>query len=207
MPAPAEHRTAALEARDADAVSALESACFITSFTPEQYRRILQAPPQGGDARFLGLGLFTPGRVLLAYVLAGLHHAAHEAEVYNLAVRGNVRRRGFGAALLAGALRELETSGIGRVLLEVREGNRPALALYASQGFEPCGRRRGYYADTGEDALVLHLYTARNRIGQSCEACAYPAAKEQVSKHCPAREETVIHRANKKNTHYMYNNK
>jgi ribosomal-protein-alanine N-acetyltransferase len=170
MPAPVEHRIAALEARDADAVSALESACFIRAFTPEQYRRLLQTPPQGGDARFLGLGLFAPGRVLLAYVLAGLHRAAREAEVYNLAVRGSVRRRGFGVTLLTGALRALEDAGIEHILLEVREGNRPALALYASQGFEPCGRRRGYYVDTGEDALVLHLCTARNRIGQRYDA-------------------------------------
>jgi hypothetical protein len=51
------------------------------------------------------------------------------------------------------------------------------LALYASQGFESCGRRRGYYADTGEDALVLHLYTAHSRIGQRYESCTYPALK------------------------------
>jgi ribosomal-protein-alanine N-acetyltransferase len=110
-------------------------------------------------------------------VLVGLHRAAREAEVYNLAVHESVRRRGFGAALLAGALRALDASHIERVLLEVREGNRPALALYASQGFESCGRRRGYYADTGEDALVLHLYTARGRNGQSRETCAHPALK------------------------------
>ncbi|MDR2605015.1 MAG: GNAT family N-acetyltransferase [Desulfovibrio sp.] len=163
---PAEHCIAALEARDADAVSALESACFLTGFNPEQYRRILQTPPKGKEAPFLGLGLFAPGRILSAYVLVGLLRAAREAEVYNLAVHESFRRRGFGAALLAGALRALAAQRIERVFLEVREGNRPALALYASQGFEPCGRRRGYYADTDEDALVLCLYSARDRVGQ-----------------------------------------
>ncbi|MDR2604793.1 MAG: GNAT family N-acetyltransferase [Desulfovibrio sp.] len=176
MPALAEHRIAALEARDADIVSALESACFSTAFSPEQYRRILQTPPKGREARFLGLGLFAPGRVLPAYVLVGLHRAAREAEVYNLAVHESFRRRGFGTALLAGALRALAALGIERVFLEVREGNRPALALYASQGFASCGRRRGYYADTGEDALVLHLYTPDNRIGQKYDPHADTAA-------------------------------
>ena len=45
--------------------------------------------------------------------------------------------------------------GIGRTVLEVRAGNAPALGLYRSSGFVQCGRRTAYYADTGEDALVL----------------------------------------------------
>jgi ribosomal-protein-alanine N-acetyltransferase len=163
MPALVELRTAALVEEDADAVSALESACFSTAFSPEQYGRILRASSNGGDAQFLGLGLFAPVRELRAYVLVALHSETREAEVYNLAVCGCGRRRGFGAKLLTDALRVLGMLGIERVLLEVREGNRPALALYASLGFEPCGRRRGYYADTGEDALILHGYTAPDR--------------------------------------------
>jgi ribosomal protein S18 acetylase RimI-like enzyme len=41
------------------------------------------------------------------------------------------------------------------VLLEVRPSNVEALALYESRGFKVVGRRRGYYYDTGEDALVM----------------------------------------------------
>ena len=39
--------------------------------------------------------------------------------------------------------------------LEVRAGNGPALALYRRFGMAPVGIRRGYYSDTGEDALIL----------------------------------------------------
>jgi ribosomal-protein-alanine N-acetyltransferase len=39
--------------------------------------------------------------------------------------------------------------------LEVRPSNAPARALYEAFGFEVVGRRRGYYADTGEDAILL----------------------------------------------------
>jgi ribosomal-protein-alanine N-acetyltransferase len=46
-------------------------------------------------------------------------------------------------------------SGCARALLEVRAGNVAALALYARAGFQECGRRKRYYADTDEDALVL----------------------------------------------------
>ena len=41
------------------------------------------------------------------------------------------------------------------MLLEVRRGNVEAAALYESCGFETIGVRRGYYPDTGEDALVM----------------------------------------------------
>jgi ribosomal-protein-alanine N-acetyltransferase len=164
MSALIEHSTAALETRDAEAVSALESSCFSTAFSPEQYRRILHVPPDK-EARFLGFGFFAPGRALRAYVLVGLRRAANEAEVYNLAVREDERRRGIGSMLLTRALTAVEASGMKDIFLEVREGNRPALALYSSLGFEPCGRRPGYYAG-GEDALILRLCTASRRAGQ-----------------------------------------
>ena len=41
--------------------------------------------------------------------------------------------------------------------LEVRPSNREALPLYESLGFKVVGRRKGYYYDTGEDALVMEL--------------------------------------------------
>ena len=46
------------------------------------------------------------------------------------------------------------------VLLEVRPSNTEALALYESFGFRVVGRRRGYYYDTGEDALVMESSVA-----------------------------------------------
>ena len=47
--------------------------------------------------------------------------------------------------------------GVSRILLEVKETNQPAIALYQSFGFKPIGVRKGYYRDTGEDAIVLEL--------------------------------------------------
>jgi len=41
------------------------------------------------------------------------------------------------------------------VLLEVREGNEGARRLYRLYGFREIGKRRGYYADTGEDAIIM----------------------------------------------------
>lgn len=71
-----------------------------------------------------------------------------EAEVLNLAVAPACKRRGIGRALLA------QTTG--RILhLEVRASNTEALSFYRSLGFQTSGRRRNYYLDPAEDAILL----------------------------------------------------
>ncbi len=86
--------------------------------------------------------------------------AADEAEVLSVGVPPALRRGGVAGCLLDAALVRLGAAGIGRVFLEVGVNNRAALALYASRGFKPAGRRPAYYARPGgpaEDALVLSL--------------------------------------------------
>jgi [ribosomal protein S18]-alanine N-acetyltransferase len=80
---------------------------------------------------------------------------AGELSVLNLAVDPGARRRGYGRALLAAALRAGARAGAARALLEVRASNAAALALYAHFGFERIGARRDYYLEPVEDALVL----------------------------------------------------
>lgn len=81
--------------------------------------------------------------------------AAGEAEVLNLAVGVDWRRQGIGRRLLQTALEGAIASGARRVFLEVRESNAGALAFYAQLGFAQDGRRRNYYRDPPEDALLL----------------------------------------------------
>jgi [ribosomal protein S18]-alanine N-acetyltransferase len=78
-----------------------------------------------------------------------------EAEVLNLAVIPEARRQGLASRLLEEALREVAQQGAHRVFLEVRESNVPAIAFYARFGFSSSARRRGYYADPPDDALIL----------------------------------------------------
>ncbi len=78
-----------------------------------------------------------------------------EAEILNLYVRSDLRRRGLGTALLQAVLDRLKASGVERCWLEVRESNAPALSIYGAQGFLPTGRRKDYYREPREDALVL----------------------------------------------------
>ena len=81
--------------------------------------------------------------------------AADEAEILNLAVGSAWRRKGIGRSLMETALAELASSGAGRVFLEVRESNAGAQMFYCKLGFAEQGRRRNYYRDPLEDALLL----------------------------------------------------
>lgn len=78
-----------------------------------------------------------------------------ELHITNLAVHPAARRRGIARQLLATALDEARRRGLRVAALEVRPSNHEARALYESFGFRVVGRRRGYYYDTGEDALVM----------------------------------------------------
>lgn len=83
--------------------------------------------------------------------------AADELHLTDLGVTASARRRGFGRELVRAVCREGRDLGSRVALLEVRAGNEAALALYGSLGFEELDRRARYYADSGEDAVVMQL--------------------------------------------------
>jgi ribosomal-protein-alanine N-acetyltransferase len=78
-----------------------------------------------------------------------------EAEIADLAVAPDWRRRGIGQALLTRSIAELVAVGVKTLYLEVRESNAAARTLYETNGFRSVGRRRGYYRQPVEDALLL----------------------------------------------------
>jgi ribosomal-protein-alanine acetyltransferase len=78
-----------------------------------------------------------------------------EAELLNLAVDRAYRRRGIGRRLL----QEITFRYKGTIWLEVRESNRAARNLYKSLGFCESGRRRKYYRDSGEGAIVMNFHS------------------------------------------------
>jgi ribosomal-protein-alanine N-acetyltransferase len=96
---------------------------------------------------------------LAGYVIALA--VADECEILNLAVAQSKRRTGLGATLLDSALESAASRGAEQFYLEVRESNEPARRLYASRGFNEISRRKRYYRDPVEDALVLHLAAQR----------------------------------------------
>jgi [ribosomal protein S18]-alanine N-acetyltransferase len=92
-------------------------------------------------------------RRLIGYIC--LWEVADEVHITNVAVHPDLRRRGVGRSLLNAVLDDARQRKLRLVVLEVRPSNVEALGLYESFGFRVVGRRRGYYYDTGEDALVM----------------------------------------------------
>ena len=104
------------------------------------------------DAIFLVATRQNPETVA-GYVIARV--VAGEADVLNLAVRPPDRGHGLGGELLDAGLAAVVGRGVREVFLEVRESNVAALALYESRGFKTVSRRKGYYRNPVEDALLL----------------------------------------------------
>jgi ribosomal-protein-alanine N-acetyltransferase len=85
----------------------------------------------------------------------GLMVAVGEGHVTTLAVDPAWRRRAVGTRLLHALASWGRAQGCSGLTLEVRMGNTAAQSLYRRFGFAPAGVRRGYYAETKEDALIM----------------------------------------------------
>ena len=78
-----------------------------------------------------------------------------EMKINNIAVHPEYRTRGVGTRFLKFLLEYAASQGCREVTLEVRPSNEVALHLYQQAGFVPVGRRKQYYTDTHEDAIVM----------------------------------------------------
>lgn len=94
-----------------------------------------------------------PAPAVVGYLCLWL--IADEVHITNLAVHPDHRHRGVGRYLLGTLLGHYRGQGATRAALEVRPGNVQARRLYESFGFRQVGLRKGYYFDTGEDALLM----------------------------------------------------
>jgi ribosomal-protein-alanine N-acetyltransferase len=90
---------------------------------------------------------------LQAFLVARL--SAAECELENLVVAAEYRRRGLASQLIQALIASACEHNLNRILLEVRESNHAARALYEKLGFQVNGRRKAYYSQPPEDAIVL----------------------------------------------------
>jgi ribosomal-protein-alanine N-acetyltransferase len=141
---PATIRTAALE--DIPAILAIEqSTPMAVHWSAEQY----QARIGNGKACFLVAE--SQGQIvgfLCANIVVG------EWEIENVVVDETSRRHGLGSQLMRAVIARWQKSGSTVLLLEVRESNVAARALYARHSLHETGRRRAYYRDPVEDAVL-----------------------------------------------------
>lgn len=140
---------ARLEAQEAAALAALEQRCFTLPWSEEQYRAVFQ------HTAFYAYGLRDATHGLVAYMT--FYATADTLEILNIATHPDQRRKGYARMLLTKVMELARRMDITEAALEVRQHNIAAMALYESLGFHRAGLRKGYYPDTGEDAII---YTA-----------------------------------------------
>jgi len=132
---------------DIPAVQDIEQGIFLTPWPRNAYRREIT---QNKLARYI---VIREGDDIVGY--AGLWKMADEAHVTTVGVRRSHQGRGYGLALMLALIGRAYTLGARWMTLEVRASNYGAMALYEKLGFKVIGRRRGYYTDDGEDAVVM----------------------------------------------------
>ena len=136
-----------MRAEDLDEVLAIERASFGMPWSRGAFLYEMQ------QNRVARCWVMRDGGGVVGYIC--LWEIADELHVTNVAVHPGRRRQGIARALLGGVIDDGRARKLRMVVLEVRPSNRDALTLYESFGFRVVGRRRGYYYDTGEDALIM----------------------------------------------------
>lgn len=134
------------EKEDLSAVLSMENECFSDPYTEGSVLSALLSPVAKN------LMIFSGDRPV-GYLLAT--EVCDEAEILRIAVCRDFRRRGIARDLLAAFLRDRKEDGV--CFLEVRHSNEAAIALYTSAGFTVYGRRKNYYKNPSEDALLLRF--------------------------------------------------
>jgi len=90
-----------------------------------------------------------------------------EAHIATVATHPDLRRQGIAKKLLAYALQHMKSEGAASSFLEVRAGNTAAQEMYRKFGYQVAGRRKRYYKDNGEDAILMSLESLNIRMFES----------------------------------------
>ena len=158
---------------DIPSVMEIEKAAFPRAWPEKAYRyeltenpnayfvvaRMSSAPPQPARRHWLAQ-LLKPAQAAAAPAtkiigFAGMWMYVDEAHIATIATHTSWRRHGIGERILLSLMREAQQRNAALVTLEVRISNTVAQNLYLKYGFEEVGRRKGYYQDNLEDALLM----------------------------------------------------
>ena len=127
-------------------IAALEKICFSDPWSEQSIASEL-------DNKLAFWLVATEGETVAGYI--GSQTVMEETDMMNVAVHPDFRRQGIAEALVSGLVEHLKAMGSHCLTLEVRASNAPAIALYEKLGFAEIGRRKNYYRNPREDALIL----------------------------------------------------
>lgn len=146
-----------MTAEDVAGVAAIEAECFSQPWSEPTLAGELQNP---GAVFFVARS----GNRVVGY--AGMHRVLDEGYIANVAVTTDFRRRGIATALMKRMFLFARREKLGFLTLEVRESNSAAIALYEKLGFGAVGRRRNYYANPAEDAVLMTAFLIPGTRGE-----------------------------------------
>jgi len=143
-----------MTAADITFAAEIEKECFVHPWSEQS----IESEMSKENSVFL---MAFDGENPIGYV--GLSVVFDEGYMGNLAVVSEYRRNGVGRALMNELVSECQSLGLAFATLEVRASNIPAVNLYKSLGFIEVGRRKNYYKEPLEDALLLTKFFTENR--------------------------------------------
>jgi [ribosomal protein S18]-alanine N-acetyltransferase len=120
-------------------------------WTEQQYSQLFEPAGIGPERLVLVVQEARDG-ALSGFLVARC--VAHEWELENIVTAPQARRKGLGKRLLVALLEHARETKCEAVFLEVRESNIAARRLYEQAGFQQTGRRKSYYANPLEDAVL-----------------------------------------------------
>ncbi len=139
---------------DLDDVMIIEKASFITPWTRGMFieelgshhsvclvAKMLDESGSGEKSKIIGF-------ICSYFILDEIH-------ILNIAVHPSYRRKGIAGLMMKEIIKKGYERGSRCIFLEVRVKNKAAIRFYEKLGFKVIGVRKGYYADTGEDALIM----------------------------------------------------
>lgn len=136
-----------IDEQSAEFAALLERICFSH---PWSEKAILEEAERGYFIAAFGDGSFAG--------YAGMTAVLDERSVCNIAVMPEFRKHGIGKLLVGALIKNARETGTSVIMLEVRESNAAAIALYEKMGFELVGKRKNFYDMPAEDALLYNLY-------------------------------------------------
>ena len=126
-------------------IAELEKECFSL---PWSKKTITEAMENGTTFFTAQKGEKTVGYIGVSIIL-------DEGYITNIAVTKKERKKGVGTALLERVFAEARDNNLSFISLEVRESNKKAISLYEKFGFKKEGKRKNFYDNPKEDALIL----------------------------------------------------
>ena len=133
--------------RDAKYIAEIEQYCFSTPWTEKQVKSCDNSTVfflAKADGKTVGYG--------------GMYTVLDEGYITNIGVMPDYRRRGIGAKLVSKLIDYSVRNSLSFLSLEVRVSNIAAIKLYDSFGFKEVGKRKNFYSNPKEDALIMTRY-------------------------------------------------